>query len=77
MGAHGSVIDRTIYALDLGQDEGSFEHKLERFRILDAAQREVVCRFLELAAQDDALCDAVIAEQVLERYWRESESESG
>jgi hypothetical protein len=63
-------MDRLIYALSYTND-GTLDAALRaRFRLLTAAQAEVVRRFLELAAAHDDLCDAVVARQALDQYWR-------
>ena len=68
--SHSTAIDQTIYALDCGDSPpSSVERSMERFRTLTRAQTQAVHRFLSFAADNDDTCDAVVAQQALDRYW--------
>lgn len=62
-------IDRVIYTLALYDDRILNHYARTRFQLLDAPQIEVVHRYLEIAATDDDLCDAVVARKALQRFW--------
>lgn len=65
----GWIIDHAIYSLDPGKARTPADTRLDQFATLDAAQANVIRRFLEFASRNDAHCDAVVAKQALERYW--------
>ena len=65
-----SPIDRVIYTLALGDDRSLNDYARARFFKLEPAEVRVVTRFLELAVEHDAICDARAAGQALDKYWR-------
>ena len=68
--SHSTAIDQTIYSLDCGDSPPSaVGHSTARFRTLNRAQAQAVHRFLTFAADNDDTCDAVVAQQALDRYW--------
>ena len=65
-----SPIDRAIYALAVGDDRKLNDYQRARFETLDAAQAEVIRRFLQFATENDDHCDGLVAGQALEKHWR-------
>lgn len=62
------VSDFTIYTFDPSGDAGLREYKLARFRLLDAAQSQAVCRFLRHMAANDDHADGRVAAIALTEY---------
>lgn len=64
------VSDFTIYAFNpYSADPSMREYKMERFRLLDAAQSRVVCRFLRHMAANADRADGRAAGIALADYW--------
>jgi len=64
--------DFTIYSFDPSTEPDSIhlmEHKLERFRLLNAEQSVVVCRFLRYMGKNPDRADDVSALRALRNYW--------
>lgn len=68
------LVDRVIYTLALGGDRRMNDHARARFTTLNARRAQVVRDFLELARDDDDRCDARVASQALDDYWRRATS---
>lgn len=64
------VSDFTIYTFNLSERDADLQECiLTRYRLLDNAQSQAVCRFLRFMAANDDYADGQVARAALAKYW--------